>query len=80
MKRAFNRKTKGESKPAPEAGVDRLTYTVEELCEAIGRNRVGVYADLAAGRIPSRRLGNRYIISRAAIQRWLEQPDSQNAA
>ena len=61
-----------DRKKAGSNGVERLTYTVEELCRALGRNRMGVYEDLRSGRIPSRRLGTRYIISRKAIDRWLE--------
>jgi len=60
-----------DRKKAPSNGVERLTYTVEELCRALGRNRMGVYEDLREGRIPSRKLGSRYIISRKAIERWL---------
>ena len=71
MKRTPARKTA----KATQGNVERLTYTVPELCRALGRNRVGIYADLASGIIPSRRLGNRYIISRAAIDKWLSGSD-----
>jgi excisionase family DNA binding protein len=39
--------------------VQRATYTVDELAVLLGRHRLSVYADLAAGRIPSRRLGQK---------------------
>jgi excisionase family DNA binding protein len=55
--------------------VQRATYTVDELAALLGRHRLSVYTDLAEGRIPSRRLGHKYIISRAAIHQWLENPD-----
>ena len=60
----------------PADAVERATYTVDELAVVLGRNRVGIYADLAANLIPHRRLGKRYIISRTAIHRWLEGVDS----
>jgi excisionase family DNA binding protein len=66
------RRVPDRNKAGLNAGVERLTYTVEELCRVLGRNRMGVYEDLRKGRIPSRRLGTRYIISRKAIERWLE--------
>jgi excisionase family DNA binding protein len=60
--------------------VERATYTVDELAVLLGRGRISVYADLSSGRIPSRRLGNKYVISRAAIHRWLEDNDGASAA
>ena len=56
--------------------VERATYTVDELAVLLGRGRLSVYTDLASKRIPSRRLGNKYVISRAVIHRWLEKADS----
>lgn len=60
--------------------VERATYTVDELAALLGRNRIGIYSDLASGAIPSRRLGNRYIISRAAVHKWLDGTDAEDAA
>jgi excisionase family DNA binding protein len=60
--------------------VERATYTVDELAVLLGRGRLSVYADLAAGRIPSRRLGNKYVLSRAVIHRWLDEAGGKTAA
>jgi excisionase family DNA binding protein len=60
--------------------VERATYSVDELAVLLGRGRLSVYADLAAKRIPSRKLGNKYVISRAVIHRWLENAGTETAA
>lgn len=75
MKRTLGQKTRKSA-----SDVERLTYTVPELCKALRRNRAGIYQDLAEGKIPARRLGNRYIISRAAIDAWLAGSDAPQAA
>lgn len=56
-------------------GIKRATITVEQLAKKLGRNRVGVYDDLRAGRIPARRLGRRFIICEATIDAWLAGSD-----
>ena len=49
-----------------------LIYDPEQLRIELGVSRATVYKGLRAGTIPSIRLGKRYIIPRAAIQKWLE--------
>ncbi len=46
--------------------------SVDELAEVLGLSRISVYTALRAGEIPSIRLGKRFVLPRAAIQRWLE--------
>jgi excisionase family DNA binding protein len=70
----------GKTKAKKRLPVERATYTVDELAVLLGRGRLSVYADLAAGRIPSRRLGNKYVISRAVIHRWLDKADGGESA
>jgi excisionase family DNA binding protein len=43
----------------------------EELADDLGIGRTNIYYHLRTGRIPHIRLGDRYLIPRAAIQEWL---------
>ena len=45
--------------------------SVRELARYLGISQSLAYDGLRAGTIPSIRLGKRFIIPRAAIQRWL---------
>lgn len=45
--------------------------TVDDLALELGLSRQVVYRELRAGRIPSIRLGRRFVIPRAAVQEWL---------
>jgi excisionase family DNA binding protein len=48
------------------------TYnSVDELATELGLSRQSVYTGLRNGRIPSIRLGKRFVIPRAAISAWL---------
>jgi excisionase family DNA binding protein len=46
--------------------------SVDELAEILGLSRISVYKALKAGKIPSIRLGKRFVLPRAAIQKWLD--------
>jgi excisionase family DNA binding protein len=51
---------------------DSLIYpNVRALAEELGVSLALAYRHLADGSIPAVRLGNRYVISKAAIERWL---------
>ena len=56
----------------PEKNSKRAYYTPEELMEVLPLGRTVIYRELKAGRIPSIRLGKRFVIPKAAIQKWLE--------
>jgi excisionase family DNA binding protein len=45
--------------------------SVEDLARELGISRQKAYTELRAGRIPSIRLGRRFVIPRAAIAEWL---------
>jgi excisionase family DNA binding protein len=49
--------------------------SVEELANHIGLSLSSTHKGLRAGMIPSIRVGKRFIISRAAVQRWLDALD-----
>jgi excisionase family DNA binding protein len=38
----------------------------------LGTSRATIYAGLRSGKIPSRRIGKKFIIPRAAIEEWLK--------
>ena len=50
----------------------RPTYSsVDDLARELGISRQKAYTELRTGRIPSIRLGRRWIIPRSAIEVWL---------
>jgi excisionase family DNA binding protein len=57
------------------------TYSsVEDLARELGISRQKAYAELRAGRIPSIRLGRRFVIPRAAIAEWLRTAGASSSA
>jgi len=48
----------------------RTTITVPEICERLGICEESVYDMLRTRQIPNIRYGRRFIISRAAYERW----------
>lgn len=50
---------------------ERLTLTADEVAEMLGLGRNQVYDGASRGEIPARRVGRRWIFSRAAILAWL---------
>jgi excisionase family DNA binding protein len=53
-------------------GVRAQTYAPEELAVMLNVSRQTVYKGLNNGVIPSIRLGRRFVIPKAAIEKWLE--------
>ena len=71
---------------APEAGSGsatkaldlqpiRLTYSIEEAQQLLGIGRSLAYELAQEGTLPGvRRLGRRYVVSKQALDAWLESP------
>ena len=51
--------------------------TVEQVAAELQVDKKTVYRYAEAGHIPARRLGRRYIFSRAALTAWLQSPDAR---
>ncbi len=51
---------------------DRLTLTVEEAARLLGISRSLAYEAVAAGKLPSIRIGRRVLVPRAALERLLD--------
>jgi excisionase family DNA binding protein len=65
----------GSATKALEPQPIRLTYAVEEAAELLGIGRSLCYQLAQEGTLPGvRRLGRRYVVSRAALDAWLESP------
>lgn len=47
-------------------------YTVEQAAELLGVARSTAYELVRDGRVPARRLGGRWVISRARFHAWLD--------
>jgi len=63
--------TKRNEKVSAKAQGRRKTYTTDELATVLGVGRALVYTNLRSGKIPSIRVGNRFVIPQAAIDEWL---------
>jgi len=50
----------------------RTYYTPEELTDILPLGRSVIYRELRAGKIPSIRVGKKFVIPKAAIDRWLD--------
>ncbi|MFD3594810.1 helix-turn-helix domain-containing protein [Nocardia sp. NPDC058640] len=52
------------------------TYTVDEVAALLGISRGVAYQCVHDGEIPAKRIGRRWVISRAAFSTWLETSDN----
>lgn len=60
---------------------NKTVLSVEDVAKALGLNRNTIYREVRSGRIPSVRVGDRFLIPKAAFEKWLEcQPKTQEPA
>lgn len=52
---------------------ERLALNVPEVARCLGIGKNQAYALARAGRIPTIRLGKRFLVPVAALERWLEE-------
>jgi excisionase family DNA binding protein len=65
----------GSATKALEPQPIRLTYSVEEAAGLLGIGRSLAYELAQEGTLPGvRRLGRRYVVSKQALDAWLESP------
>jgi excisionase family DNA binding protein len=73
MKQTHLIEAKSGEPPRLEPQPVRLTYTVEEAGGLLGIGHSLVYELAKKGTLPGvRRLGTRYVVSKAALDAWLE--------
>ncbi|HEY7066803.1 MAG TPA: helix-turn-helix domain-containing protein [Chloroflexota bacterium] len=60
--------------------VERQTLTVEETARVLGISRTSAYAAAKRGELPTVRIGRRYVVPRAALERLLSQTGGTSAA
>lgn len=53
-------------------GEIKATMTVNEMAEFMGISLSKAYESLCEGKLPARKIGAKWIISRNAVTRWLE--------
>jgi excisionase family DNA binding protein len=58
--------------------MERNCFSVAELCYRNGIVRTTAYKEIAAGRLRTKKVGRRTLISAAEEQRWLSQDDLIN--
>ncbi len=65
---------------APSSRVDRaaepLGYSIEEFAKRVGIGRTLAYQAASRGEIPTRRIGNRLIVPKPALDAWLAGDDA----
>ncbi|MCE7999083.1 MAG: helix-turn-helix domain-containing protein [Rhodobiaceae bacterium] len=49
-----------------------LTYGIRQACQVTGLSRSFLYQQIAAGRLPTRKVGSRTLIAAADLQSWLD--------
>lgn len=64
---------------ATAAAQPQLAFTVAEAAALIGISRWTYYERVKAGELPGRRSGNRIIVPRVQLERWLETGDWRQA-
>ena len=63
--------------PDKQAPTDtRLGYSIEEFAERVGIGRTLAYQAALRGEIPTRRIGRRLIVPRAALDAWFSGGDA----
>jgi len=60
-----------------EAATQRLLLRVLEVAEALGLERTKVYELIAAGALPTIRVGRAVRVSVMALQKWVEEQNHQ---
>lgn len=75
VKTTISKKVAAGSKKV-NSGNRAVFDSVDELAEYLGLSRQNTYKGLGDGTIPGIRLGKRFIVPRAAIQKWLENAGS----
>jgi excisionase family DNA binding protein len=58
----------GDSALAP----GKLSYSIIEASAALGVGVTNIRREIKAGRIRATRIGRKYIVSRAALEAWLD--------
>jgi excisionase family DNA binding protein len=58
---------------------ERRTYTVPEVAKLLGISRSSAYLCIRRGEIPALTLGRRVVVSRAALERLLEEAGQVSA-
>lgn len=59
-----------------DSAAERLGYSIEEFAERVGIGRTLAYQAALRGEIPTRRIGRRLIVPKAALEAWLSGDDA----
>lgn len=50
---------------------NKLIFTAEETAQLLGIGMNKIYELLISGKLPSRRIGRKYLIPKVALEKWL---------
>ena len=59
--------------------MERQTVTVEEAAQILGISRSSAYEAVRRGDLPAIRIGRRYVVPRAALERMVSQVTERSA-
>ena len=59
---------------------NRLAYTIDETCETTGFGRTRVYAEIAAGRLTTFKVGRRRMVTSRALSEWIDELERTGSA
>ena len=59
---------------------EEVVYTVTEVAELLRLSLGSTYALVRNGTIPAKKLGNRWVISKARFRAWLDEQDDAGEA
>ncbi len=60
-----------------EVATQRLLLRIPEVAEALGLGRTKIYELIAAGALPTIRVGRAVRVSVTALQKWVEEQNNQ---
>jgi excisionase family DNA binding protein len=55
-------------------------WLVPDLAREMGLGESTIHRELRAGRLPGRKVGDRWVIHRDALARWFQQPEALDAS
>ncbi len=53
------------------AAENKITISVEQAAELIGISRTLAYQKVNSGELPARRIGNRWLVSKVRLEKWI---------
>ena len=63
-----------------EKAIERLSYTLDEACQATGMNRSAIYRAIEVNSIGTFKIGKRRMVSARALREFIERKEREASA